>query len=184
MEPTGFAGYRSRRTAARSSPWQADQPAHDRAPGRQPPQTGSPCTADVSAPIRRKRETLRHQRVALFRKPTGHRASDSGPCVTRRCRWVVDVGGGPLQPRPRRAPATGGIGGDDLGGGAARFLATRPPREWHRGIARWNAIPPPTQSRTAPRSAPDLRGWHRCRTCISIGATMARTAAPAQPASA
>jgi hypothetical protein len=27
------------------------------------------------------------------------------------------------------------------------FLATRPPREWHQGIARWNATPPARQSR-------------------------------------
>jgi hypothetical protein len=46
--------------------------------GRQPPRTGSLCTADVSPPSRRKTETLRQQRIAPFRKPTGYRQTSRG----------------------------------------------------------------------------------------------------------
>ena len=44
--------------------------------------------------------------------------------------------------RPRlcgSGPATDGTSEDDLGGRTTRFLATRPPGGWHRGIARWSA---------------------------------------------
>jgi hypothetical protein len=172
MEPTGFAGYRSRRTAARSSPWQADQPAHDRAPGRQPPQTGSPCTADVSAPIRRKRETLRHQRVALFRKPTGHRASGSGPCVTRLCRWVVHKESRDIVLTCVSNPSQFSIGA------TTRMSASRHPDT--RSLARTGArresdtakaVEPPPGGLRAPLSGPTTHGGARtvacCRTCAA-----------------
>ena len=63
-----------------SEPTVTGRPAtHGRAPGWSPAtQTGSPCTADVSPPVRRKTETLRQQRIEVFRKPTAMRTAEGG----------------------------------------------------------------------------------------------------------
>jgi len=67
--------------------------------------------------------STRSSRVRRVRRPE-QRARDQAPRRWRRHRL----------PRPRRVPATGGIAGDDLGGGASRFPTTRPPREWHQEL--------------------------------------------------
>jgi hypothetical protein len=92
MDSTGLAGYRSRRPRLGTQRDTGTPATHDRAPGWSP---ATPDRVTVHSgrvtPVRRKTETLRQQRIALFRKPTSLRNADPplerlGETVRRRPR--------------------------------------------------------------------------------------------------